>query len=290
MVARMPAHRRRQASGGGQIDVGPHRINQRKGPQPVAGHHHFRVDLGRAATSLQHGQRLAVVGARTAVDDETGTVGAVDHGLSRAFGKRPCERQRIRGTAGMGDEFDENHRRGRIEEMQPHDTLAPHEPLGNGHHRQRRGIGGQHCPRGQMRLDPRENGPLDRQRLGHGLDHNIGRRDVLGPLHDRHARQDGVPRNSRHRALGHPDPERHRKPFQRRCPRLGSASVARTSWPACARPCAMPSPIAPSPMTPILMHLPIVIIACARVVAFAASFTGSIIRDGGFFSRSIFQT
>jgi hypothetical protein len=83
-------------------------------------------------------------------------------------------------------------------------------------------IGGQHCPRGQMRLDPGEDGPLDRQRLGHGLDHNIGRRDVLGPLHGHHARQDGVPRISRHRTLGHTDPERRRKPHGRRCPRLWS--------------------------------------------------------------------
>ena len=71
----------------------------------------------RGAAFFQTRQRLAVIGAGAAVDDETGAVGALDDGFSCGFRQVAGKCQGIGGGSGVGDQFRQTHYRSGVEEM-----------------------------------------------------------------------------------------------------------------------------------------------------------------------------
>ncbi len=118
VIARVVAHRGIKALGGGEVDVGTDQINQGEGAKAVACGQHRGVDFRGGMALFQEGQGLAVIGARTAVDDETGAVGALDDGFSGGLGDLAGSVDGFGRGAGMGGEFNQPHRGGRVEEMQ----------------------------------------------------------------------------------------------------------------------------------------------------------------------------
>ena len=222
VIARMAPHCRPQTFGRRQIDVRPDEVDQPQRPDPVPRRTQRRVDLARVTPFFQQRQRLAIERPGTAVDNETGAIGALDHRLARAFGQRARLRQRLRIGARIWDQFDQPHRRGGVEEMQAHHPVGPRQPRRNRRNRQGRRVAGQHRPGPQQRLERREHRLLGVQPLDHRLDNQIGRGQPLDPVHHRHPAQHRIPRLCRHRALVHARLQRCPQPRHRRRPRVGT--------------------------------------------------------------------
>ena len=102
-----------------------------------------RVDRGGAAHALaQQAQRLAVEGARHAVDDEAGRVAGLHGRLAQARARRHSAAT-AGSVAAPGDHLDQGHGGRGVEEVQANHALGLAGGRGHGRDGERRGVGGQ---------------------------------------------------------------------------------------------------------------------------------------------------
>jgi hypothetical protein len=109
----------------GQPDVDAHEIHQLERshlePAPLA---HDPVDQLERRDSLgQQLERLDAPGPVAAVDEESGTVDGVDHALAHRLAGGASGAERRVGGLRSGDDLEQRHHRGWVEEVHPDDAL-----------------------------------------------------------------------------------------------------------------------------------------------------------------------
>ncbi len=234
-----------------EVDVVADQVHQLEWPhREAAAVAHDGVDRRRFGGAFGVGTpRLAVEGARDAVDDETRRRTRVRGVLAPRLRVRWMLLRNLGGGLDSADHLDQPHPRRRIEEVHPDNPLRPLQSGRHRRHGQRRRVGGKDAAVTDDRLEFAQQAALDVEVLDDRLDHEpaAGKVSAAWPAAC-------APESRRHRQRT-ACPSR-RAPRGRRRLRDRALDGARLRvdqshrWPACAATSAMPAPIAPAPMTP----------------------------------------
>ncbi len=141
---------------------------------------HGGVDvLPRGVVALVHGDRVVEVAEQQGVGDEAGLV-AAHHGVLAELLDQPGHvlENLVLGDD-RADDLDQVLHRRRVEEVDADDAPGPGVRGGDLGDRQRRGVGGEDRLRRDDVVELAEDVLLDLQRLDHGLDYEVGVREVL---------------------------------------------------------------------------------------------------------------
>lgn len=172
--------------GDGLVDVLADQIGQFEGAHPeAAGLTQHRVDRGGVGGPLLvHPERLGVVGAGDAVDDEARGVRAAH----RSLAPRACCLERAPRAVVVrrepADDLHERQKGGGIEEVEPDQTAGAAQLTGDGRDGEGGGVRGEQTVVGDDVLQGREQFLLDGELFQNGLDDQSG----VGQLGDLHGR------------------------------------------------------------------------------------------------------
>jgi hypothetical protein len=127
------------------------------------------VDVRTARVArLQQGDRVVQVGQQQGVRDEPGPVGHRHRGLAETLNEPGNPVTSPRAGQHRGDDLDQPHHRGRVEEMQADDPAGVRRAGRDRRHRQRGGVGGQDGVRPAGTVKLAEHGELGIEPLWHG--------------------------------------------------------------------------------------------------------------------------
>jgi hypothetical protein len=178
--------------GDGEVGVVPDQVHQLARPHAEAGATQAGVDRRRLGRAFQEqGQRLGVVGAGDAVDDEARRRARVHRRLAPALAQ--VEDRFGHGGVGLqaGDDLDQLHQRHRVEEVHADEAPRQAQPGSQGGDRDRGGVRGQQAVLADARLEVAEQLRLRRRVLDDGLDHQRRAGGLVEARSGAHARGDG---------------------------------------------------------------------------------------------------
>ena len=231
-----------------EIHVEADQVDQLERPHPeAAGVADHRVERRRVGGALgEEPQRFRVERPRAAIDDEPGR-------RSRAHGRlAPRERRGIRGLDDIGrgrepaDDFDQRHRRRRIEEVHADDPLGALHSRGERRDRDRRSVRREDALGDGDILDARKELALRGEVLDDRFDHQLGDTDVRQrDRPSRCARARPGPRLPRAGPSPHVERAPRRWPSSRRPPHRTAHRAAERGGREALRSARCPSPSSP---------------------------------------------